>query len=35
LAWGGHYKKRKDEMHFDIKMNKEQVKQKIKQLGLS
>ena len=34
LAWGGHYKKRKDEMHFDIKMNKEQVKQKIKQLGL-
>jgi hypothetical protein len=35
LAWGGHYKKRKDEMHFEIKMNKEQVKQKIKQLGLS
>jgi hypothetical protein len=35
LAWGGHYKKRKDEMHFDIKMNKEQVKQKIKQLGLT
>jgi hypothetical protein len=35
LAWGGHYKKRKDEMHFDINMNKEQVKQKIKQLGLS
>jgi hypothetical protein len=34
LAWGGHYKKRKDEMHFEIKMNKEQVKQKIKQLGL-
>lgn len=34
LAWGGHYKKRKDEMHFDIKMNKEQVKHKIKQLGL-
>jgi hypothetical protein len=34
LAWGGHYKKRKDEMHFDINMNKEQVKQKIKQLGL-
>ena len=35
LAWGGHYKKRKDEMHFEIKMDKEQVKQKIKQLGLS
>jgi hypothetical protein len=34
LAWGGHYKKRKDEMHFEISMNKEQVKQKIKQLGL-
>ncbi len=34
LAWGGHYKKRKDEMHFEIKINKEQVKQKIKQLGL-
>ena len=34
LAWGGHYKKRKDEMHFEIKMDKEQVKQKIKQLGL-
>ena len=34
LAWGGHYKKRKDEMHFEIKMNKEQVKEKIKQLGL-
>jgi hypothetical protein len=34
LAWGGHYKKRKDEMHFEIKMDKDQVKQKIKQLGL-
>ena len=34
LAWGGHYKKRKDEMHFEIKLDKEQVKQKIKQLGL-
>ena len=34
LAWGGHYKKRKDEMHFEIKMDREQVKQKIKQLGL-
>ena len=34
LCWGGHYKKRKDEMHFEVKMDKEQVKQKIKQLGL-
>lgn len=34
LAWGGHYKKRKDEMHFEIKLDKKQVKQKIKQLGL-
>jgi hypothetical protein len=34
LNWGGNYKKRKDEMHFEIKMDKEQVKQKIKQLGL-
>ena len=34
LAWGGHYKKRKDEMHFEIKIDKDQVKQKIKQLGL-
>ncbi len=34
LAWGGHYKKRKDEMHFEIKLDKEQVKQKIQQLGL-
>ena len=35
LAWGGHYKKRKDEMHFEIKIDKDQVKQKIQQLGLS
>jgi hypothetical protein len=35
LAWGGHFKKRKDEMHFEIKMNKQQAQQKIKQLGLS
>lgn len=34
LAWGGHYKKRKDEMHFEIKIDKDQVKQKIQQLGL-
>ena len=34
LAWGGHYKKRKDEMHFEIKIDKDQVKQKIQELGL-
>ena len=34
LAWGGHYKKRKDEMHFEIALTKDQVIQKIKQLGL-
>lgn len=34
LAWGGNYKKRKDEMHFEIAINQEQVKNKIKELGL-
>ena len=34
LAWGGHYKKRKDEMHFEIALNQDQVKTKIKELGL-
>ena len=34
LAWGGNYKKRKDEMHFEIGMNKNQVQNKIKQLGI-
>ena len=34
LAWGGHYKKRKDEMHFEIALTKDLVIQKIKQLGL-
>jgi len=34
LAWGGNYKKRKDEMHFEIAMNKNQVQDKIKQLGI-
>ncbi len=34
LAWGGNYKKRKDEMHFEIAMTKTQVQNKLKQLGL-
>lgn len=34
LAWGGNYKKRKDDMHFEIALNREQVKSKIKELGL-
>ena len=33
-AWGGNYKRRKDDMHFEIALNKEQVKNKIQQLGL-
>ena len=34
LAWGGNYKKRKDEMHFEIALNQNQVTNKIKELGL-
>jgi len=34
LFWGGNYKKRKDEMHFEIALTPEQVKEKIKELGL-
>ena len=34
LAWGGNYKKRKDEMHFEIAMTKAQVLYKLKQLGI-
>ena len=34
LAWGGNYKRRKDEMHFEIAMNKAQVQNKTKELGL-
>ena len=34
LAWGGNYKKRKDEMHFEIAMTKAQVQDKLKQLGI-
>ena len=33
-AWGGNYKRRKDSMHFEIALNQEQVKNKIKELGL-
>jgi len=34
LFWGGNYKKRKDEMHFEIALTRHEVKQKIKQLGI-
>lgn len=34
LAWGGNYKKRKDEMHFEIAMTQTQAQNKLKQLGL-
>ncbi len=34
LSWGGNFKRRKDEMHFEIALTQEQVKDKIKQLGL-
>ena len=34
LKWGGNYKKRKDEMHFEIALNQTEVINKIKQLGL-
>ncbi len=34
LAWGGNYKKRKDEMHFEIAMTQTQALNKLKQLGL-
>jgi len=34
LSWGGNYKRRKDEMHFEIALTKEQVIDKIQQLGL-
>lgn len=34
LNWGGNYKKRKDDMHFEIAGSKEFVQAKIKQLGL-
>lgn len=34
LRWGGSYKDRKDEMHFEIIETQEQVKNRIKKLGL-
>jgi len=34
LSWGGNYKRRKDEMHFEIALSKDQVIQKIEELGL-
>jgi replication initiation and membrane attachment protein DnaB len=34
LTWGGNYKRRKDDMHFEIALDQNEVKQKIKELGL-
>ena len=34
LTWGGNYKKRKDDMHFEIALSQYEVEQKIKELGL-
>lgn len=34
LRWGGNYSKRKDEMHWEIVETPEQVKQRIKDMGL-
>jgi len=34
LAWGGNYKKRKDDMHFEIALDRKGVEAKIKELGL-
>jgi len=34
LIWGGNFKTRKDDMHFEIALNPEQVRAKIKELGL-
>lgn len=34
LRWGGDYKNRKDEMHFEIQESPRQVKARIKRLGL-
>jgi len=33
--WGGDYKNRADEMHFEINLTPVQVKKKIKELGLT
>jgi hypothetical protein len=34
LRWGGDYKNRKDEMHFEVMLNPEQAKKLITKLGL-
>jgi replication initiation and membrane attachment protein DnaB len=34
LTWGGNYKRRIDSMHFEIALDQNEVKQKIKELGL-
>ena len=34
LTWGGDYRNRKDEMHFEVSVNKEQAKKLIQKLGL-
>ena len=34
LRWGGDYKNRKDEMHFEIQESPKEVKARIKRLGL-
>ena len=34
LTWGGDYRTRKDEMHFEVSVNKEQAKKLIQKLGL-
>jgi hypothetical protein len=34
LVWGGNFKRRKDDMHFEIGLDQNGVKQKIKELGL-
>jgi hypothetical protein len=34
LAWGGDYRGRKDEMHFELTLNPEQAKKLITKLGL-
>ena len=34
LGWGGNYKRRKDEMHFEIALDQDEVKEKIRELGL-
>ena len=34
LYWGGNYKKRKDEMHFEIALTKYEVEKRIIELGL-